>query len=1272
MTRNTPLSIRLPTRRARLVGSSALAGLALAVASSAYALPTGANVVAGAAAVAGTPGALTITQTSQNAAINWQTFNIGQGEAVTFAQPNASAIVLNRVLGADPSAILGRLSANGQVFIVNPNGVLFGAGAQVNVAGLVASTLNISDADLMAGRYSFSGPGGSVTNLGAINADGGVVALLGGEVSNQGVISARLGTVALAAGEAVTLDFRGDGLLNVSVDREAVGALVRNGGMIRADGGQVLLNARAAGGLMKTVVNNTGAIEARTLETRGGVIRLVGDGGLVAVGGTLDATGLGDGQRGGDIVVTGQAVALSGARLDASGHAGGGSVRVGGGYQGRDADVANAQSVDFGADASIAVDAIQSGDGGRAIVWSDGLTTMLGTIDARGGAVSGNGGFAETSGKQLVLGASARVYTLAAYGTTGLWLLDPTNWVIGAGGDETVAQVIASLAIADRVITADNNISVVSALSWGTSHNLTLNAGNDIVVSADVVASGPGAKLILIAGHDVSVSGAVTNSTAGGLLQYRAGNDLTISGAQTASEHGAFIDLSAGHNLTQAAAITSSGPGPGAGGRVRMVADSDGTGGTGGGTVILATPAQVTSDRLSIFYSPQNGYASPNSYAGVSVAPANFTAQMWAFASAANKVYDGTTAATLAFVGDPTVGGSINVGLGGGATFVDKNVGTLKAVNLSGAALTGSAAPNFALYDGSGSATASITPATLTITADSAAKSYGQEITFAGGAFTSVGLVAGETIGSVTETSPGAAASATAAGSPYVITPAGAVGGTFSLANYTTTYVNGLLTIAAVGLVVTPNSFSKDYGQTLTFSGQEFTATGLRNGDTIGSVTLASLGAAPTAGVAAGPYVVTGSNATGGSFTPGDYVISYGVGSLAVVPVALLVTANNATKVYGDTATFAPGAFRVSGLRNGETATTASESSAGAAAGAPVAGSPYAIAVSNLGGGTYTASNYVTTYAPGILTVTPAPLLVTASNVTKVYGDTVVFAPGAFAITGLKNGDTATSVTESSAGAVSGAAVGGSPYAIAVSNLTGGTYTASNYATTYAPGVLRVTPAALVIRANDATKPYLQTLTFTGQEFSTTGLRNGETVGSVGLSSPGATASAVPTSTPYAITASGGAGGTYTPGNYAISYTAGSLAVTVPAAAETASGSAVSSIASYTGFTPDGRSEGTTVPSATEVREAERERARRGVDGGSGLAQSVAGPAGVNLAVAGDGVRMPAYQLAEVRAVDTGTAVQVEGPQQAPMQAAPVRAAPAEVAPVRPRRQGRN
>jgi filamentous hemagglutinin family protein len=291
--KKTSSCTRAATAGARFTLQTLAVSVMLSFGGAAFAGPTGGVVTAGSANITSGASNTTITQSTQNAAINWLSFNIGTGEAVRFVQPNSSSVTLNRVLGSDPSSILGTLSANGKVFLVNPNGVLFGQGASVNVGGLVASTLNVTDNDFMAGSYKFAGAGnGAVVNQGSINADGGYVALLGANVANNGVITAKLGSVALAAGNAMTLDVAGDGLLNVTVNQGVVNALVQNGGLIQADGGQVLLSAQAAGNLLSSAVNNTGVIQAQTLQNHKGVIKLMGgmQNGSVNVGGTLDAS----------------------------------------------------------------------------------------------------------------------------------------------------------------------------------------------------------------------------------------------------------------------------------------------------------------------------------------------------------------------------------------------------------------------------------------------------------------------------------------------------------------------------------------------------------------------------------------------------------------------------------------------------------------------------------------------------------------------------------------------------------------------------------------------------------------------------------------------------------------------------------------------------------------------------------------------------------------------------------------------------------------------
>ncbi|RUL69271.1 YDG domain-containing protein [Dyella choica] len=260
----------------------------------ANALPTGGQVTGGAGHLAQQGNTLTITQQSQNLSLNWQTFNIGSQSSVDFVQPNAGAVAVNRIADTNGSRIFGHLNANGQVFLINPNGILFGQGAQVNVGGLVASTLDVDDSALGSGSLSFRGTGkGRVTNLGTIHVTGGgYAALLGNQVSNQGAIHAQLGSVALAGGSAVTLNFNGDKLVSVRVDQGTLNALAQNGQLIEANGGNVWMTAGARDSLLASAVNNTGTIEAQTVQNRSGHIVLLGgmDAGTVAVGGVLDAS----------------------------------------------------------------------------------------------------------------------------------------------------------------------------------------------------------------------------------------------------------------------------------------------------------------------------------------------------------------------------------------------------------------------------------------------------------------------------------------------------------------------------------------------------------------------------------------------------------------------------------------------------------------------------------------------------------------------------------------------------------------------------------------------------------------------------------------------------------------------------------------------------------------------------------------------------------------------------------------------------------------------
>jgi len=291
----TPRQAIEPLRRPRL-STSHLALLLVGAPCMAPAAPTGGVVASGVAAISqsGSPGqtTTTITQSSGQTSLNWQSFNISKGETVNFIQPSANAVAVNRIADVQGSQILGQLNANGQVWLINPNGLLFGKDAQVNVGALVASTLEMRDSGLSATTFS-GGSSAQITNLGNIQAaPGGYVALVGHQLDNQGIISTAQGTTMLGAGNTVRLQWGENKALGLEVQASQLNALAANAGLIQADGGQVLLSAGARDSVLASVVNNTGIVQARSMSTQAGRIVLLGgmQAGTVALSGTLDAS----------------------------------------------------------------------------------------------------------------------------------------------------------------------------------------------------------------------------------------------------------------------------------------------------------------------------------------------------------------------------------------------------------------------------------------------------------------------------------------------------------------------------------------------------------------------------------------------------------------------------------------------------------------------------------------------------------------------------------------------------------------------------------------------------------------------------------------------------------------------------------------------------------------------------------------------------------------------------------------------------------------------
>jgi filamentous hemagglutinin family protein len=637
------------TALVKFVGIGAVSVMLLFASSAqAQSLPSGGSVAAGSAIINAGNQTVTVNQSSQNAVLNWQSFSIGKDNAVVFVQPSSSAVALNRVVGPDPSNILGSLTANGSVFLVNPNGIVFGKDASVNVGGLVASTLDISDSNFMNGRYAFSGAGGGVLNNGKISADKGYVALLGAQVDNRGVISARLGTVALAAGQAITLDLAGDGLLNVAIDKGAVTALVKNGGLLQADGGRVILTAQAAGELLGTVVNNTGIIQARSIGNRDGRIVLLGDmrSGTVNVAGVLDASA----------------------------------------------------------------------------------------------PTGGNGGFIETSAATVKIANSVRITTDAPLGTNGTWLIDPKDFIIGAGGDISGATLSAQLVTTNVTISTlasagDNtggngDIFVNDAVSWtasGTATTLTLNSLRDININAAITATN--GNLVACCGRDVNVNAPVT--TTNGSILLNAGQDVKVFFAITTTDGnialcaGRDVHINAAITLTRGSTIPAQSLGLPVG--LTLIAGSSGRGpGVGGGTLIfapLAPPTTVTVAPVTINYNPVS-YSAPTDFSTkfVLTEGAALTQRMLLFPSG-NKVYDGTSTAVLSGFNTTATSGlptavTLVAGPNATATFDNSAVGSGVGITYAGYSLTGANASQYALagsccvstFRTTGSITAAATP----------------------------------------------------------------------------------------------------------------------------------------------------------------------------------------------------------------------------------------------------------------------------------------------------------------------------------------------------------------------------------------------------------------------------------------------------------------------------------------------------------------------------------------------------------------------------------
>jgi filamentous hemagglutinin family protein len=533
----------------------------------ALANPLGPQVVNGQASIVTQGNVLSVTNTP-GTIINWQSFSINPGELTRFIQQAPDSAVLNRIVGQDPSQILGALQSNGRVFLINPNGILFGQGAQVDVNGLVASTLNLSNEDFLKGRLDFKAgdKAGNLKNQGVITTPaGGQVLLIAPNVENSGIITSPKGDVMLAAGHSVQLVDSLNPDLRVVVSAPEHEAL--NLGQVIAQGGRT--------GIYGALVKQRGIVNADSAAVgeNGKVVLKASRDTLLEAGSRTTARGAG---RGGEIQVLGERVGLTGdAQVDASGQQGGGTVLVGGDYQGKNPEIQNAKVTYVGKDAAIKADAIDNGDGGKVIVWADDTARYYGTISARGGQHAGDGGFVETSGKQR-LAFNGRVDTSAHNGRAGMLLLDPLDISIVSGGTGANDNLLGDNQILADEPDTTTSVTIAEQTLEALSGNVTLSASRDVILGdlsdgeLNLANVGSGSTFTISAARHITATADVNDRfrTAGGNIVFTTTNgDINIGGVKSG---GGTVSLTAGGSGNAVIREVVTTPGGGNGGNISI------------------------------------------------------------------------------------------------------------------------------------------------------------------------------------------------------------------------------------------------------------------------------------------------------------------------------------------------------------------------------------------------------------------------------------------------------------------------------------------------------------------------------------------------------------------------------------------------------------------------------------------------------------------------------------------------------------------------------
>ncbi|QQD73658.1 beta strand repeat-containing protein [Acidithiobacillus ferrivorans] len=675
-------------------------------------LPTGGSVAGGIGSISQSGSSMTIHQATSKLALNWGSFNVGSGATVKFVQPSVAAIALNRVVGQNASEIFGHMDANGQVFLINPHGILFGPTAELNVGGLVASSLGMTSSDFMKGKYDLNANGSvaSVVNDGIINAaSGGSVSLLGGEVTNDGLIVANYGQINLDGANQAVLNFGNHGLIDVQITGKlkqqlaAEHTAVVNNGTLQANSGTVILQASAARNIFTNLVNNTGAIIASGINTNGGVVRLIANGGNTLDSGTINATGT----QGGNVeILSDQDVGVTG-DVNVSGAQGGGSINVGDGPNIAEGLPTAAVSY-IGPSATLNANANQSGNGGSVMVWGNEGNNFYGTITANGGVQSGNGGQVETSAPNG-LNVYGSVDASASAGDAGSWLLDPYDVTINTSTSSGITTS-ASGSTTDFTATGSSstidNISINNALTGGADVYIFTGTGGSgsgsITVDAPIAAYSGTSSLYLEAAGSIILNAGISNGSATSLNLYLWAN---YSGSSISTTYTAGTDTSAAVDIGKTGnANISTGGGnvdinTGAGNGSVIIGDGyDGGINTGTGSLRINTGSIVQGSTTSGDALTVGGVSSFNAGTGVITLAntGNAFGGAVSLTGGATQITDkgslmlGTldtgaltaTSGGLLDLGTGTVGGALDATSGGGA--ITQNTASGDALTVGG------------------------------------------------------------------------------------------------------------------------------------------------------------------------------------------------------------------------------------------------------------------------------------------------------------------------------------------------------------------------------------------------------------------------------------------------------------------------------------------------------------------------------------------------------------------------------------------------------------